>query len=165
MKLVGSIVVAAVLAAGSVARAEIKAGDHYVELDAKTAKGKNFRLKDMAGKWVVFTFGASWCKPCAKELPAWDKVAEKVGAKALFVAVNIDNEQATGEEFVTSLKLKHLFPVFMPQEKSTAIGSYDPSHMPSTFVIDPQGIVRYVHLGYDKGDEDKLTKELDKLLK
>ncbi len=57
----------------SVAQAGVKVGDKFVELDAKTAKGKNFRLKDMAGKWVIYTFGASWCQPCHKELPAWDK--------------------------------------------------------------------------------------------
>jgi len=54
------------------AYAELKKGDHFVELDAKSAAaGKNFHLKDMAGKWVLFTFGASWCQPCHKELPAW----------------------------------------------------------------------------------------------
>jgi len=35
------------------ARAEVKEGDHFVELDAKAANGKQFRLKDMAGKWVL----------------------------------------------------------------------------------------------------------------
>jgi peroxiredoxin len=145
--------------------AEVKAGDHFVELDAKTAKGKNFRLKDMAGKWVVYTFGASWCGPCSKELPAWDHVAPKFAGKALFVAVNIDDKQSDGEAFLSDLKLKHVFPVFMPQESSQAIKSYDPAHMPSTFVIDPDGVVRYVHMGYDKGDEDKFAVELGKLIK
>jgi peroxiredoxin len=37
--------------------------------------------------------------------------------------------------------------------------------MPSTFVIDPKGIVRYIHLGYDKGDEAELSKAVADLIK
>ena len=70
-------VVALVLLA-STAHAEVKVGDKFVELDAKTAKGKKFRLKDMGGKWVLYTFGASWCEPCKKELPAWDNYVRRV---------------------------------------------------------------------------------------
>ena len=51
----------ALLLATTPALAEVKKGDHFVELDAKSAAGKPFHLKDMAGKWVLFTFGASWC--------------------------------------------------------------------------------------------------------
>jgi thiol-disulfide isomerase/thioredoxin len=147
------------------AHAEVKTGDHFVELDAKTAAGKKFRLKDMAGKWVLYTFGASWCEPCRKELPAWDKIAPKLAGKVLFVAVNINNDFAEGKQFIESLKLRHLFPVFLPDEDSPAMKAYDPSRMPSTFVIDPQGVVRVVRYGYHQGDEDKLVQTLTELTK
>jgi thiol-disulfide isomerase/thioredoxin len=159
------ITAALLLATATAARAEVKVGDKYVELDAKTAKGKKFRLKDMTGKWVLFTFGASWCEPCHKELPAWDKVAPKFSGKVLFVAVNINNKQEEGQQFFGSLKLRHIFPVFMPDENSPAIKAYDPDKMPSTFVIDPSGVVRVVEYGYHKGDEDKLAQQLDELTK
>src|SRR5690349_20053227 len=149
-----------VLALVSVARAEVKKGDHYVELDAKTAAGKRFRLKDMAGKWVLYTFGASWCEPCRKELPAWDKVAAKLAGKVLFVAVNINNVIAEGRQFMDSLMLRRIFPVYLPDEDSPAMKAYDPARMPSTFVIDPDGIVRLVKYGYHAGEEDKLTQTL-----
>src|SRR5580692_13177871 len=85
--------------------AEIKQGDHAAELDAIAANGKHFRLKDMAGKWVLFTFGASWCQPCHKELPAWDKIAPKFAGKLLFVADKINSKQDEGKQFLDSLKL------------------------------------------------------------
>jgi cytochrome c biogenesis protein CcmG/thiol:disulfide interchange protein DsbE len=157
------VVIIAMLA--GVAHAEIKTGDKFVELDAKTAKGKKFRLKDMSGKWVLYTFGASWCQPCHKELPAWDSIAPKFSGKVLFVAVNINNKEDEGKAFIDSLKLKHIFPVFMPDENSPAMKAYDPDRMPSTFVIDPQGVVRVVQYGYDKGDEDKLATKLAELTK
>jgi len=158
-------ITATLLATAGIANAEIKVGDKYVELDAKTTKGKAFRLKDMAGKWVLFTFGASWCEPCKKELPAWDKVAPKLGGKVLFVAVNINNKQEEGAAFIDGLKLKHIFPVFLPDEASPAMKAYDPDKMPSTFVIDPEGTVRFVEYGYRKGDEDKLVSTLNDLTK
>jgi peroxiredoxin len=160
-----TIALLSIALSATVAHAGVKVGDKFVELDAKTAKGKNFRLKDMAGKWVIYTFGASWCQPCHKELPAWDKIAPKFAGKALFVAVNINDKQSEGQEFLDSLKLKHMFPVFMPQETSEALKSYDPEHMPSTFVIDPDGVIQEIHFGYDKGDEDNLAKRLADLIK
>src|SRR5215470_2768647 len=113
------VVIIAMLA--GVAHAELKTGDHFVELDAKTAKGKKFRLKDMAGKWVLYTFGASWCQPCHKELPAWDKIAPKFKGKVLFVAVNINNKRDGGKQFTDSLKLKHVSRVFLPDEATPAM--------------------------------------------
>jgi peroxiredoxin len=147
------------------AEANVKVGDHFVELDATAANGKHFHLKDMAGRWVLYTFGASWCGPCKKELAAWDKLAPKFAGKVVFVSVNINNKIEDGKKFFADLALKHVFPVFMPDEDSAAMKSYDPDHMPSTFVIDPKGIVRYVHFSYDKGDEDKLSAALTDLTK
>jgi thiol-disulfide isomerase/thioredoxin len=146
---VKTVIVLASLWFVGVADAEVKKGDHFVELDAKTASGKHFRLKDMAGKWVLYTFGASWCEPCHKELPAWDKVAPKFAGKVLFVTVNINNKEAEGKEFVDSLKLKHLFPVFLPDENSPAL----------------KGVIQLVQYGYSKGDEDQLATTLANLVK
>ncbi len=155
----------AVMVLGEVARAEVKQGDHFTELDAVTAKGKKFRLKAMAGKWVLYTFGASWCQPCHKELPAYDRIAPKLTGKVLFVAINIDEKVKDGQDFLDSLKLHHLFPVFMSDGSSAALKAYDPDHMPSTFVIDPTGVVRLVHYGFEPGDEDKLVTTLIDLTK
>ena len=160
MKAITFVLVTFLLAAP--AFAEVKKGDHFTELDAKAANGKRFRLKDMSGKWVLYTFGASWCQPCHKELPAWDRIAPKLKGKVVFVAVNINDE---GKQFMDSLKLKHVFPVFMPDENSDAMKGYDPDRMPSTFVIDPKGVVQLVQYGYTKGDEDKLAATLAELAK
>ena len=126
------------------------------------ANGKHFRLKDMAGKWVLFTFGASWCQPCHKELPAWDKIAPKFAGKLLFVAVNINAKQDEGKQFLDSLKLKHFFPVFLPDENSPALKAYDPDKMPSTFVIDPKGNIVARHEGFT--DKSEFEAEIKKLL-
>ena len=159
------LVTTALVFAATTAHAEVKKGEHFVELDAKAANGKAFRLKDMAGKWVLFGFNASWCGPCKKELPALDKIAPKLAGKMLFVAVNIDTDADDGKAFIDSLRLRRIFPVFMNDENSAAMKAYDPDRMPSLFVIDPKGTVQLVEYGYNKGDEDKLCAKLLELTK
>ena len=148
----------------------LKVGDRLAELDvAVDTNGKPFKLKAFKGKWVLVTVGADWCKPCAKELPTWDKLAGELKGKVVFVAIDIDDDIAVGKRFHDKLKLKHMVRVYMPSDKSGVAGSYGSDHMPSTFVADDKGIVRLVREGFEAGDADgeyrKLKDALAKLVK
>lgn len=143
----------------------VKVGDRAADFDVgKSEAGKDIRLKDFKGKWVVMTFGAHWCKPCANELPAWDGVAPAFKDKAIFVAVNISNKIDDGKKFNKKLKIKNMTKVYLPQDKSATDDQYDTGTFPSTFVIDPKGVIRFIHKGYETGDADKLSKKLTELL-
>src|SRR5688500_12323169 len=132
------VLVASLLGLAGSARAEVKEGDRAPELEnAKTATGGKFRLRAQRGQWVALTFGGSWCKPCKKELPAWDKLAARYRGKVLFVAVNIDLDSGKGKKFLDQLKVKNLTRVYMPENKTTSVDSYDPGTFPSTFLVDP----------------------------
>jgi thiol-disulfide isomerase/thioredoxin len=158
-------------AAGSSARADVlKVGDRLAELDVATdAAGKPVKLKAFKGKWVVVTIGADWCKPCAKELPTWDKLAGELKGKVVFVAIDIDDDIAVGKRFHDKLKLRNMQRVYMPSDKSGVAGNYGSDHMPSTFVADDKGVVRLVREGFEAGDTDgeyrKLKDALAKLVK
>jgi len=148
----------------------LKVGDRLAELDVATdASGKPLKLKSFKGKWVVITVGADWCKPCAKELPTWDKLAGELKGKVVFVAVDIDDEIDVGKKFHDKLKLRHMVRAYLPSDKSGVAGNYGSDHMPSTFVADGQGIVRLVREGFETGDADgeykKLKDALAKLVK
>lgn len=159
------------LAAAAPARADVlKVGDRLAELDVATdASGKPLKLKSFKGKWVVITVGADWCKPCAKELPTWDKLAGELKGKVVFVAVDIDDEIDVGKKFHDKLKLRNMVRAYMPAEKSGVAGNYGSDHMPSTFVADGQGVVRLVREGFEAGDADgeykKFKDALGKLVK
>ena len=148
----------------------LKVGDRLAELDvAVDAGGKPFKLKALKGKWVLVTVGADWCKPCAKELPTWDKLAGELKGKVVFIAIDIDDDIAVGKRFHDKLKLKNMVRVYMPSDKSGVAGNYGSDHMPSTFVADDKGIVRLVREGFEAGDADgeyrKLKDALAKLIK
>ena len=138
------------------AHAEVlKVGDRLVELDtAVDANGKQFRLKSLKGKWVLVTIGAEWCEACVKELPTWDKLAPDWASKVTFVAINVNDNSDDGKRFNKKLKLKNLTLVYMPQDKSGVVDRYGADHMPSTFVADPNGVVKFVRDGFEKEDTD-----------
>jgi thiol-disulfide isomerase/thioredoxin len=157
---VAAFAVVAVLAAlavtAPVAHADVlKVGDRLAELDvAVDTNGKPVKLKAFKGKWLVVTVGADWCKPCAKELPTWDKLAGELKGKVVFVAIDIDDDIAVGKRFHDKLKIKNMVRVYMPSDKSGVAGNYGSDHMPSTFVADDKGIVRLVREGFEAGDAD-----------
>ena len=162
---------AALVATTPLAQADVlKVGDRLAELDVATdAAGKPFKLKSLKGKWVVVTVGADWCKPCAKELPTWDKLAGELKAKVAFVAIDIDDEIAVGKRFHDKLNIKNMHRVYVPSDKSGVAGNYGSDHMPSTFVADDKGVVRLVREGFEAGDADgeyrKFKDSLAKLVK
>ncbi|HUS29148.1 MAG TPA: TlpA disulfide reductase family protein [Kofleriaceae bacterium] len=161
-----SLVVAVFLLAGlltaQVAHADaLKVGDRLAELDvAVDGAGKSFKLKALKGGWVLVTVGADWCKPCAKELPAWDKLAPEFKSKVKFVAINIADNIDDGKKFNAKLKLKNLQLVYMPADKSAVVAKYGSDNMPTTFIADPQGVIRYVRAGFEKGDVSGETKKM-----
>lgn len=147
---------------------ELKVGDRLAELDgAVDANGKPFRLSKLAG-WKMLTFGAAWCKPCAKELPAWDKLAPQWKGKVAFIAVDLDSEVATGKAFHKKLKLKNMMLSYLSPDSAVA-AKYGSDHMPTTVLADPQGVIRYIRGGFEKGDVDgevkKMQATLTKLVK
>lgn len=160
-----ALALAAVFLVSGAAHADaLKVGDRLAELDvAVDANGKSFKLKSVTG-WRLVTVGASWCKPCAKELPTWDKLAPEFKGKVTFVAINIDDEIDDGKKFNQKLKLQNLRLVYLPADKSAAVAKYGSDIMPTTFVADPQGVVRYVRAGFEKGDAAGETKKMRETL-
>ncbi|MFT3693134.1 MAG: TlpA disulfide reductase family protein [Kofleriaceae bacterium] len=157
-----------VLASATSYADELKVGDRLAELDtAVDAGGHAFRVKGSKG-WKMLTFGASWCKPCAKELPAWDGIAPDYKGKVDFVAVDLDSEKDTGKAFHKKLKLHNMKLVYLSPDSSVA-AKYGSDHMPTTVLADPDGVIRYIRGGFEKGDVDgevkKMKEQIAKLVK
>ncbi|MCX5743729.1 MAG: TlpA disulfide reductase family protein [Proteobacteria bacterium] len=146
----------AVAALGSSARAEVlKVGDRSVELDVAVDRhDKALKLGAYRGRWIVVTVGAEWCAPCKKELPIWDRLAADVRDRITFIALSLDDDRADGRRFHTKLGLAHMVLGYLPAEQSAVAARYGAATMPSTFIIDPQGVVRYVKSGFAQRDPD-----------
>jgi peroxiredoxin len=101
--------------------------------------GQQVSLAAQRGKVVVLNFWASWCRPCLDELPLLDELHAKVAPiGGTVLGVNIDKQRAPALGVVTSLDLK-LPVVFDPG--SDVVAKYDPEALPTTYVIDPDGVI------------------------
>jgi peroxiredoxin len=157
------IIAAALLTAGA-AFAGVQKGQRAPEFSLPSLKGDTVALSSLRGKVVLIDFWAQWCEPCKKELPQLDQLAKQYAAKGVvIVAVNIDKQRDNAERMVKQLGVS--LPVLLDPAGSVA-GSYDLPKMPTSFVVDKKGIVRYVNEGFDgPKDVDRFKQELDALTK
>ncbi len=121
-------------------------------------------LKDAKGTVVILDFWATFCGPCKKSFPKYQALVEQFGGEVNVLAVSVD-EPDTGKdqitEFAKTTGVK--FAVVWDKEQK-AVKLYSPPTMPTSFVIDKEGVVRYVHSGYKDGEEDKIAEEVKALL-
>lgn len=114
------------------------------------------------GKVTVVDFWATWCEPCKKSFPKYQELYVKYKASGLEIAaVSVDEEKKEIPAFATTYGAK--FPVGWDEGHKIA-DCYKPPNMPSAYVIDKQGVVKFVHNGYHEGEEKELEKEIKSLL-
>jgi len=117
------------------------------DFDLERLNGERLRLSDLRGQVVVVNLWATWCPPCRAEMPALQQLYEAHRDEGLVVvAVNAtvqDSATAAGA-FVAERGLT--FPVLLdPQGEASR--AYALQAMPSTFVVDRQGVIREVLIG------------------
>jgi peroxiredoxin len=119
-------------------------------------------VKASSGKVLIVDFWATWCEPCKKSFPKLEDLYVKFKASGMdLIAVSEDDENSGLTDFGSTFGAK--FPLVWDDGKAIA-GKWQPKSMPSTFIVDKKGIVRFVHLGYHDGEEAEIEKEVKSLL-
>jgi peroxiredoxin len=139
------------------------AGDRAPDFAAPTIDGAGrVELSDYRGKVVYLDFWASWCAPCLKAIPEIEKIRSELPADAFqVVAVNLDQKKKKALRFLE----KH--PTGYPSAsdpKGRLPDQFGLETMPTSYLIDAEGVIRYVHPGFKKGDGSKLRHEIRALL-
>ncbi|MFQ5901842.1 MAG: peroxiredoxin family protein [Thermodesulfobacteriota bacterium] len=140
--------------------------DNAPDFTLPDLNAQSVSLSDMRGNVVYVNFWATWCPPCKKELPQLNKLAEKYAdAKFIILAVNIDRKRSIVDKFLTKyLPFSNKMRILL-DPKSKAVASYAARAMPTSFIIDKEGTIRYVHLGFREADPAKWASEIETLLK
>jgi cytochrome c biogenesis protein CcmG/thiol:disulfide interchange protein DsbE len=121
-----------------------------------------FSVKENVGKVIVIDFWATWCEPCKKSFPKLQGLYARYKSRGFVViGVSQDDDSSSLAEFAHTYGAD--FPVGWDKDKEI-VQKYDPKNMPTSFVIDRRGIVRFVHLGYRDGDEAELETQIKSLL-
>jgi len=113
-----------------------------------------------AGKVVIVDFWATWCQPCKQSFPAYQQLVTRMGGDLVVIGISQDDDAKGIPLFLSETGAK--FPVVWDDGKAVA-KAYDPPSMPTAFVVDKNGIVRFVHIGYRAGDEATLEDEVRSL--
>ncbi|MDJ0701170.1 MAG: TlpA disulfide reductase family protein [Woeseiaceae bacterium] len=151
-----------VFAASSLASSGLE-GQQAPDFALKSSTGENLRLSEYRGDVVMINFWATWCGPCRQEMPLLDELYtryERVGFNLL--GVNIDDDSRRAMQMVDELGVS--FPVLFDARKEVS-KLYEVDAMPVTVLVDREGNVRHVHLGYKPGYEEKYLDEVRSLLR
>jgi cytochrome c biogenesis protein CcmG/thiol:disulfide interchange protein DsbE len=129
--------------------------------DLANGKGK-VSMAGLSGKVVIVDFWATWCEPCKKSFPKLQALNVKYKASGLVVVgFSEDDDKGGIPEFASSLGAD--FPLVWDADKTVA-GKWQPGSMPSTFIVDRKGLVRFIHRGYHDGEEADIDREVKSLL-
>ncbi|MDB4999479.1 MAG: hypothetical protein JWR76_556 [Mucilaginibacter sp.] len=123
--------------------------------------GRIISLSSLKGKVVFINFWATWCPPCLAELPAINTLHNKLSnnPNVVFLIVDVDNQLGKSVPFIK--KYGYKLPVF---ETITDIPSEMLSgSIPTTLVINKQGLMVFKHEGVADYNSDKFIEYLQKL--
>jgi thiol-disulfide isomerase/thioredoxin len=125
--------------------------------------GNTVSLSDFAGKLVVLNLWATWCAPCLREMPALDRIQERLGDDVTVLALSEDRGGSKiVEPFIEKLGLKSL--KFYLDPKSGAEQALKVQGLPTSFVIDREGNLLGRVEGAAEWDSPKLVNTLKSFL-
>lgn len=133
-------------------------GKKAPDLTIQTLNGKGtFSLASAQGKAVIVDFWATWCGPCKQSFPKLEELSKRLGDKVEIIGISVDDEKKGVLEFAKE------------NGATFAIG-WDEGHkiaarwkvgtMPTTFIVDGEGTVRFIHDGYHDGETKQMEKEI-----
>ena len=158
--IIAAAVAGAAVAIGASARGADSRPAPNVALE--TADGSTVRLDAFRGKVVLVDFWASWCVPCKTSFPALDALYREYESRGLQVlAVNLDERRRDADAFLR--EHPHTMPVLFDPH-GEAPKAFGVKGMPTSFVIDRAGTIRFTHMGYSANIGQQYRQEIDLLL-
>lgn len=145
-----------------------------LQLEPITFSEKPLVRADLLGKVSLLNFWVTWCGPCRAELPSLAEMGERFSADPdfLFLPVSIggdDMQQLSTDSIVTLQKMNLELPCYADPSGATRmayarVAGKRQIDLPTTVVIDRQGIIRGVWIGYRPSQEKYISELISKLL-
>jgi thiol-disulfide isomerase/thioredoxin len=139
-------------AARETAPASGEIGSRLPDFDLKDLTGQPLSSADLHGKVVLVDFWATWCQPCKKEMPGYQKLANRYGSRG-FVVIGFKSQVMRDAEdplgFARKIGVRYPLVVAsagVAQKFGGIVG------LPTTMLYDRQGILRMKVIGFEYTD-------------
>ncbi len=140
---------------------ELAAGNEAPDFRLPTLDGDEVSLSSLRGHVVLVDFWATWCGPCRHEMRELQRIHEEYAGRGVrIVAISLDAHPEAVDPYVRREGLT--YPILFGGAAVQA--SYRVTGLPTLVVVDQEGIVRHVHVGYAPGAESVLVDEIEALL-
>lgn len=138
-------------------------GQEAPDFTLKSTSGRNIRLSEFRGQVVLVNFWARWASQSRQQIPALGRIHETYARAGLVVlGVSVDPDGRRAAEFAAAAGIA--YPVLIATDPQ--IGrAYAVDQVPMTILIDRDGVVRYVHTGFDNVDESAYVEQIRALLR
>ncbi|MGZ3440536.1 MAG: TlpA disulfide reductase family protein, partial [Polyangia bacterium] len=150
--------------AGRVAHETVVSGAQASDFTLRDLDGKQIHLSDYGGKVVLLDFWATWCVPCAAELPQLEELYQKRSGDGLVVlGIAMDGPESVAQVVPFARRYNLTFPTLLDEE-TRVVSIYNPKRVaPMTVLIDRRGIIARVRNGYNAGDEKLIADDVANL--
>jgi len=144
----------------------LPAGTRAPAFMTRTLGGEPLSLRGLRGKVVLLDYWATWCGPCRMATPTLRVLHQKFHRRG-FSVVGMSMDQADSiAQVAPFVKAMHVtYPVTVsPAANARAQSAYHANALPSEYLIDKKGIVRWSQVGYSLDEDKVLTVLIPKLL-
>jgi len=132
------------------------------DVTLQTPDGATVHLSTFSGKVVLVDFWASWCVSCRSSFPALDALYRDYQARGLeVIAVNLDEKRRDADAFLD--KYPHRFTVMFDPTAQSPV-KFGVKGMPTSFLVDRAGTIRFTHVGYTGDVAATYRQEIAQLL-
>jgi thiol-disulfide isomerase/thioredoxin len=119
-------------------------------------------LHQYRGKVLYVDFWASWCAPCAQSFPFMNDLAGDLQSDGLrILAVNLDENRDDAQAFLTQRPANF---IVLADADGQCAREFGVQAMPSSYLVDRQGVVRHVHRGFRSGEAREFRSLVEQLL-
>ncbi len=164
-RLIVVVVAAIVLVASStrpMAGALLEPGQPAPALTVSGPDGQPVTLASLTGHPVLVDFWASWCPPCRVSIPAFDGLYRELHARGFeMLAINVDERRQDADAFLAGHQ--YVMPLFFDPAGHSPLAA-GVEAMPTSFLVDRAGTIRFVHRGYASKDLPAYRREILQLL-
>src|SRR2546423_976890 len=124
-------------------------GSHLPDFSVKDLRGRALSSADLRGKVVLIDFWATWCQPCKKEMPGYQKLLDRYGSRGFAgVGFKFDIMMDMEDPVLFAKKIGVRYPLAVAAaDLKQKFGGIE--GLPTTMLYDRQGILRKKVIGYE----------------